>query len=199
VYIQIKLNLNQLVYENVRTHQQSVFKRYHSDKHFSEFTYKMAAKINWHRYGTKLRHCHLMYMLRKITLSHWCKLLRRHDQKPTVKDNLVVLLHCCLHRPISMYSRRISARTFWTLFILSLNSLDVAFNILQIAYMKMDRKPKNIMLKAYDYSVMFFFTKNDFTSRVTSPVMCRLQRIGIWRFEAAIRTIIIIVSLVPYL
>ena len=22
------------------------------------FTYKMAAKINWHRYGTKLRHCH---------------------------------------------------------------------------------------------------------------------------------------------
>jgi len=22
-------------------------------------TYKMAAKINWHRYGTKLRHCHL--------------------------------------------------------------------------------------------------------------------------------------------
>jgi len=25
-------------------------------------TYKMAAKINWHRYGTKLRHCHPMYM-----------------------------------------------------------------------------------------------------------------------------------------
>ena len=25
------------------------------------FTYKMAAKINWHRYGTKLRHCHPMY------------------------------------------------------------------------------------------------------------------------------------------
>ena len=22
------------------------------------FTYKMAAKINWHRYETKLRHCH---------------------------------------------------------------------------------------------------------------------------------------------
>ena len=31
------------------THQQSVFKRCHSDKHFSEFfTYKMAAEINWH-------------------------------------------------------------------------------------------------------------------------------------------------------
>jgi len=25
------------------------------------FTYKMAAKINWHRFGTKLRHRHPMY------------------------------------------------------------------------------------------------------------------------------------------
>jgi len=25
------------------------------------FTYKMVAKINWHRYGTKLRHRHPMY------------------------------------------------------------------------------------------------------------------------------------------
>ena len=24
-------------------------------------TYKMAAKTSWHRYETKLRHCHLMY------------------------------------------------------------------------------------------------------------------------------------------
>ena len=24
------------------------------------FTYNMAAEINWHRYGTKLRHCHRM-------------------------------------------------------------------------------------------------------------------------------------------
>jgi len=30
------------------TYQQGVFKRHHSDKHLSEFTYKMAAKINWH-------------------------------------------------------------------------------------------------------------------------------------------------------
>jgi len=60
--------------------------------------------------------------------------------------------------------------------------------------MKMDRKPKNIMLKAYDYSVMFFFSRVDFTSRVTSPVMCPLQRIGIWRFEAAVRTVIIIIK-----
>jgi len=27
------------------------------------FTYKMAAKINWRRYGTKLRRCHAMYWL----------------------------------------------------------------------------------------------------------------------------------------
>ena len=26
------------------------------------FTHKMAAKIIWHRYGSKLRHCHHMYM-----------------------------------------------------------------------------------------------------------------------------------------
>jgi len=25
------------------------------------FTYKMAAEINWHRYGTTLHHCHHMY------------------------------------------------------------------------------------------------------------------------------------------
>jgi len=44
------------------TYQQSVFKRYHSDKNISEsFTYMMAAKINWHRCGTKLRRCHPMY------------------------------------------------------------------------------------------------------------------------------------------
>jgi len=36
-------------------------KHYHSDKHFSDFTYKMAAKINKHRYGTKLPHGHPMY------------------------------------------------------------------------------------------------------------------------------------------
>jgi len=38
-----------------------LFKRYRSDKHFSKvYTYKMAAKINWHRYGTELRHCYPM-------------------------------------------------------------------------------------------------------------------------------------------
>jgi len=27
----------------------------------TSFTYKMAAKTSWHRYGTKLSHCHHMY------------------------------------------------------------------------------------------------------------------------------------------
>jgi len=27
------------------------------------FTHKMAAKTSWHRYGTKLRHCHPVYTL----------------------------------------------------------------------------------------------------------------------------------------
>ena len=31
---------------------------------FQSFTYKMAAKTSWHRYGTKLRHCRLMYTFR---------------------------------------------------------------------------------------------------------------------------------------
>ena len=33
----------------------------HGDKHLRVLTYKMAAKINWHRYGTQLRNCHPMY------------------------------------------------------------------------------------------------------------------------------------------
>ena len=28
---------------------------------YQRCTYKMAAKINWRRYGTKLRHCHPIY------------------------------------------------------------------------------------------------------------------------------------------
>jgi len=40
-------------------YQESVFRRYHSDI-YQSFTYKMAAKINWHRYGTKLFHSHPM-------------------------------------------------------------------------------------------------------------------------------------------
>jgi len=30
---------------------------------YQSFAYKTAAKIDWHRYGTKLRHCHAMYKL----------------------------------------------------------------------------------------------------------------------------------------
>jgi len=39
------------------------------------FTYKMAAKINWHRYGTKLRHYHPMCSLPTLTQQ---KCRRRH-------------------------------------------------------------------------------------------------------------------------
>jgi len=34
------------------------------------FTYKMAAKVNWHRYGTKLRHRHSMYMKVKCVVRY---------------------------------------------------------------------------------------------------------------------------------
>ena len=48
------------------TYQQSVFKRYHSDKHFSEFL-----PTRWwrKRAGTKLRHCHRIYTLEQFTIS----------------------------------------------------------------------------------------------------------------------------------
>ena len=47
--IQIKLNRFKKMWS--LTYQQRVFKRYHSDKHLSVFTYKMTAKINLHRCG----------------------------------------------------------------------------------------------------------------------------------------------------
>ena len=55
--------------------QQSVFKRYHGEKRFSEFfAYMMATKVNWHRYGTKLRHYRHMY--RDLQLAtEYCKLI----------------------------------------------------------------------------------------------------------------------------
>ena len=40
--------------------QQSVFKSYDSNKHFSELL-QDGAKINWHRYRTKLCYCHPMH------------------------------------------------------------------------------------------------------------------------------------------
>ena len=51
------------------TYQQSVFKRYHSNKRFSEF-YEMAAKTSWHRYRTKLRHCYPIYST-NLQLENW--------------------------------------------------------------------------------------------------------------------------------
>ena len=33
---------------------------------YDSFNHKMAAKTNWHRYGTKLRHCHSMYTIYKF-------------------------------------------------------------------------------------------------------------------------------------
>jgi len=43
------------------TYRQSVFPRQQSKTFYNSFTYKMAAKTSWHRYGTKLRHCRSMY------------------------------------------------------------------------------------------------------------------------------------------
>jgi len=58
---------------------QSAFKRYHSDKHLSEFYPQDGGKkINWHRYGTKLRHCHPTYKIEKYSL-HKNKFSKKHQ------------------------------------------------------------------------------------------------------------------------
>jgi len=69
-------------------YQQSVFKRYRNDKYFSwVFTYKMAAKINWHRHGTKLRHRHPMYTTvryRRI-VAVYCKSVNCNSLTPLLR------------------------------------------------------------------------------------------------------------------
>jgi len=88
------------------TYQQSLFNRYYYSKHFSElhkppqaasemtytvsggalnstqtkpnFTHKMAPKFSWHRYGTKLRHCHAVNNNDGLT-SVWKDSLVRFD------------------------------------------------------------------------------------------------------------------------
>ena len=44
---------------------------------YKSFTYKMAAKMNWHRYRTKLRHCHHMYNISAAEHCH-CMPLHRY-------------------------------------------------------------------------------------------------------------------------
>ena len=55
---------------------------------YQSFTYKMAAKINWHRYGTKLRHCHPVHSnrIRKMSRSEleaWDRQTDRHTDGQT--------------------------------------------------------------------------------------------------------------------
>ena len=54
-------------------HFLSVYHTHKSETHsitvrniYESFTHKMAAKASWHRYGTKLRHCHPMYSLHRF-------------------------------------------------------------------------------------------------------------------------------------
>jgi len=61
IYRVIQIQLNQSVWENVHMIVWLTEKAYLSAITARRvFTYNMAAKIDWHRYGTKLRHCHLM-------------------------------------------------------------------------------------------------------------------------------------------
>jgi len=44
----------------------SVFKQYHSDKDFSAVYLQYGGENGEHRYETKLRHCHAMYMSTEV-------------------------------------------------------------------------------------------------------------------------------------
>ena len=64
-------------------------KQYLSDSRVTNisksFTYKMAAKTNWYRYGTKLRHCHPKISGARFTK----KILRQSYDYLTIMPNLL--------------------------------------------------------------------------------------------------------------
>jgi len=53
---------------------------------YKSFTYKMAVKINWHRYGTKLRHSHPMYYYILIAFSSLTLLVGRQEEHQACKN-----------------------------------------------------------------------------------------------------------------
>jgi len=64
IYHATEIKFNQFVQENVHDHQPAD-KAYLNDIRVTNmsksFSHKMAAETSWHRYGTKLRHCHPVY------------------------------------------------------------------------------------------------------------------------------------------
>ena len=84
IYHVFQIKLSQLVYENIHgiinLDVEDVLAQalclyakrqtYLSDSRVTNisksFTYKMAAKTIWHRYVTKLRHCHPMWVSQKV-------------------------------------------------------------------------------------------------------------------------------------
>jgi len=100
------------------TYQQSVFKRYCAQWQalLRVFAYKMAAESNWHRYGTKLRHCDLMYI---YTMSFFVTAVAEYGQsflvwvvlcgviifftQPSLNECFSAsVLSSCLTRPIAL-------------------------------------------------------------------------------------------------
>jgi len=83
------------------------WRHYHSDKHFSEvfFTYKMVAKINWHRYGTKLRHWHRMYNMEICINLPTLEVITRYN---FLVEELACFEHWWLETHITTLLKRIS-------------------------------------------------------------------------------------------
>jgi len=80
---------------------------------YQSFTYKMAAKINWHRYGTKL-HCHPMYNGRKtvvVVVTLVCLLrqvlVRARSRDEPLSHEFGVILDADFERFMSLVDRRL--------------------------------------------------------------------------------------------
>jgi len=98
------------------------------------FTYKMAAKINWHRYGTKLRHSHPMYWHESVKpLQYYCSCLPVSILLPTKKLLFWKKMLCSCNMiwqsvvmPVSSLWQRNSTVNLTTLFALVLLVLSTA-------------------------------------------------------------------------
>ena len=70
------------------------------------FTYKMAAKISWHRYGTKLRHCHSMYGRDADAREQWTR--RVSGSTCSGQFRSVHFSLCAVNKPLDEFERGMS-------------------------------------------------------------------------------------------
>ena len=99
------------------TYRKSVFKWQQIANISQSITHKMVAKTSWHRYGTKLRHCHPMYRVgqknrtvfrldnfvtvsprKACSMSKFSKFYQENRYKTRISVRLNVLCQICSNR-----------------------------------------------------------------------------------------------------